>query len=242
MNPILMESLENMEQSSSSPKKESKPPKIILVFDTETSGLLPKAGEDTNIEKYPFILQLSFVLYDMQSQRTIHKYNKYIRVPENVVISKFITNLTGITRQMCNDGVSIVSAIQDFYRAYKLCDAIVGHNISFDRQMLEIETIRNYGILSQTIPMAAFMFNTTFQRLENKQMCCTMAMGRNVCNLMVPSKTNPSNAYKKNPKLEELYMHLFQEKMPNAHDAMFDTIACLRCFVMLKIGADVVGV
>lgn len=240
MNQVLLESLETMEPCINI-KKESKHPKIILVFDTETSGLIPKSDEDINITKYPFILQLSFILYDMQTQKTIHKYNKYIRVPDYVIISQFITNLTGITRQMCNCGVSIVSAIQDFYRAYKLCDAVVGHNISFDRQMLEVEIIRNYGILSQTIPMVAFMFNSTFQRLENKQLYCTMAMGRNVCNLMVPGKTNTASTYKKNPKLEELYMHLFQEKMPNAHDALFDTVACLRCFVMLKTKVDIVS-
>ena len=240
MNQLLQESLEmstaTTPPTTSPPKKHD--PKIVLVFDTETSGLFPKPDEDTKITDYPYILQLSFILYDMRTQKIVHKYNKYIRVPDHVIISKFITNLTGITRQMCNCGVSIVNALLDFYRAYKLCDAVVGHNVAFDRQMIEIEVIRNYNILAQTNPMVAFMFNGIFQRLENKQQYCTMTMGRNICSIMVPSKTNPASSYKKNPKLEELYQYLFNEAMPNAHDALYDTMACLRCFVMLKAGVD----
>lgn len=239
MNPYLLESLDNSISSNCSIKKfESK---IVLVFDTETSGLFPKSNSE-NLEEYPYILQLSFVLYDIKNQKIIHKFNKYIKIPENVEISPFITNLTGITHEMCNEGISIISALQHFYRAYKLCDSIVSHNISFDRQMIELEIIRNYTILSQSIPMSAFIFNSLFQRLENKQQFCTMAIGKNICNLIVTSKTNPGNSYKKNPKLEELYEYLFKEKMPNAHDALYDTLACLRCFVQLKTGIDCVEV
>lgn len=232
MNHTLQESLENSTQLSTKTMDR----KIILVFDTETSGLFPKSN--CNLEEYPFILQLSFVLYDIPRRKVLYTYNKYIKVPDHVSITPFISNLTGITKDMCNNGVSISVALQELYRAYKLCDAIVAHNITFDRQMIELEIIRNYPILLQTVPMIAFMFNTTFQRLENKQQFCTMALGKNICNLMVTSKTNPENTYKKNPKLEELYEFLFKEKIQNAHDALYDTHACLRCFIMLKTGID----
>ena len=242
MNPLLLESL----NASSSPSNKGeqielakKIPKIILVFDTETSGLLPNKTDELILDKYPFILQLSFVLYDMEQRRTLRKYNKYIKVQEYVEISPFITNLTGITKEICMSGVDITIALLEFYSAYKLCDAIVGHNISFDCKMLELEIIRNYNILSKTNPTIALIFNSTFQRLENKRMYCTMSMGRNICNIMVASKTNPQNFYKKNPKLEELYSKLFLEKIPNAHDALFDTMACLRCFVKIMSDVDI---
>lgn len=239
---------ESLEPEHIAPNPPKKTPKMILVFDTETSGLFPKCTEssfgesepvDPNI--YPYILQLCFILYDTQSQKIIHKYNKYIKVPEHVTISPFITNLTGITREMCNAGVSISSALHEFYCAYKLCDSIVAHNISFDRQMIELEIIRYYNVLmriGKTPKTIAFMFHSIYQRLNNKQMYCTMAMGRNICNLIVIQKTNPDKSYKKNPKLGELYEHLFKEKLPNAHDALFDTMACLRCFVMMSEGRD----
>lgn len=207
--------------------------KIILVFDTETSGLFPKSGASIPITDYPYVLQLSFVLYDISARRILYQYNKYIRPLDNIVISHFITNLTGITREICDSkGVSIIQALQELYRAYKLCDTIVAHNISFDIQMIEIEIIRNYSLLSQTVPMIAFMFNDTFNRLEKKRKICTMAMGKNKCNIMMTDKNG--NAYKKNPKLEELYTHLFGEPISNAHDAFYDTMACLRCFIKLQ--------
>ena len=245
MNAILKEILDNSAVKMESEQSDSNHKKVILVFDTETSGLFPKPNKDismkSKLEDYPYILQLSFVLFDMKTRKIIHKYNKYIKVPDHVIISPFITDLTGITREKCNKGVSIIVALQELYHAYKLCDAIVAHNISFDRQMVEIETIRNFNLLVRTIPMIAFIFNSTFHKLENKEVLCTMSIGKNVCNILVVSKTNPENTYKKNPKLEELYEHLFQESINNAHDALYDTLACLRCFLKLyyKIDFDI---
>lgn len=216
---------------------ESKLPKMILVFDTETSGLIPWSSK--KMEEYPYVLQLSFILYDVVQKKIVYKYNKYIKPPDNVIITQFITDLTGINRELCNkSGVNIVTALHEFYQAYKLCDAIVAHNIQFDIKMLEVEIIRNYAELVRTIPRIAFMFNTTYNNFINKQTFCTMLLGKNICNILVPSKTDPKVSYKKNPKLEELYEKLFQEKIANAHDAYYDTVACLRCFVSLKYNED----
>lgn len=231
-------------QDSGDAKNRTHVSRYILVFDTETTGLFPKASNTSgdslvpnNERLYPYIIQLCFIVYDMESNTIIRQYNKHINIPGYVVISPFITNLTGITREMCDSGVSIISALHHFYSAYKLCDTIVAHNLAFDKQMIELEIIRNNSKL-KTIPLISFMFNETFRILKNKQFYCTMIMSRNICNLMVPSKTNPLVKYKKNPKLEELYEFLFQEKIVNAHDALFDTIACLRCFVKISEGSE----
>ena len=77
--------------------------KTILVFDVETSGLLPKKDKsDPNhipIEAYPHILQLSYALYDISSNQLLDKYDTYINVKKEVEISDKITELTGITRR-----------------------------------------------------------------------------------------------------------------------------------------------
>ena len=57
-----------------------------------------------------------------------------------------------------------------------------------------------------------------------------------ICNLTMVSKFNPSKQFKKNPKLSELYQHLFQKIPENLHNSMIDTLVCLRCF--LKIFYD----
>ena len=48
---------------------------IIMVFDVETSGLLPKKDKSNPnhipVEDYPYILQLSYALYDISSNKLL---------------------------------------------------------------------------------------------------------------------------------------------------------------------------
>ena len=49
-------------------------PHKILVFDVETNGLLPKNniyGHPIPMEKYPYILQLSYTIYDNEKKKNI---------------------------------------------------------------------------------------------------------------------------------------------------------------------------
>ena len=57
----------------------------VLVFDTETNGLLPKRDKTTRlpvINEYPYILQLSFVLYNIETSTYEKIYNEYIKVDD----------------------------------------------------------------------------------------------------------------------------------------------------------------
>ena len=38
----------------------------ILIFDVETTGLLPKIINMENISEYPYIIQLSYILFDTE--------------------------------------------------------------------------------------------------------------------------------------------------------------------------------
>ena len=100
-----------------------------LVFDVETSGLLPKNKEDAKLEDYPHILQLSFVVFDTDGWKVVKSGNTYINVPQKIEISKKITELTGITREMCDKGIQIQRALREFGKEYMECDIIVAHNI-----------------------------------------------------------------------------------------------------------------
>ena len=46
---------------------------IVLVFDTETSGLFKEVD---NIDKCPRITQLSFILYNVTTNETLEVYNQ----------------------------------------------------------------------------------------------------------------------------------------------------------------------
>ena len=61
-----------------------------LIFDVETTGLLPRAkkngAEFIAISDYPHILQLSFAIYD-SSQKSVQKYDSYVKIPDEIVSS-----------------------------------------------------------------------------------------------------------------------------------------------------------
>jgi DNA polymerase III alpha subunit (gram-positive type) len=205
----------------------------VLVFDVETSGLLPKNKEDAKIEEYPYILQISFVVFDTNGWKITKTANTYINVPQSVEITKKITELTGITREMCDKGIQIQRALREFAKEYMECDIIVAHNINFDRQMIKTEIERNKEFLE---PNTRILFDRDFEKQNNKFNYCTMYGGKNLCKIeMTDSK---GEKYFKCPKLVELYEHLFEMVPGNLHNSLVDTFICLRCFVKMRFKFD----
>jgi DNA polymerase III epsilon subunit-like protein len=211
----------------------------LLVFDVETTGLLPKNVKlsPLSIGEFPHILQFSYLLYDVDKNDIIQTTDNYIKVDSNVVISPKITELTGITREKCNDGISILNALKEFYDLYSRSDVIVSHNMNFDRAMVLVELCRYREAITNTIPYIFTLFNKSHMDRCEMEMYCTMEHGVNVCNIMVESKTNPGKPYKKWPRLIELYEHLFDYRPENLHNSYIDSLLCLRCY--LKMVKDI---
>ena len=110
----------------------------VLVFDTETTGL-PEGRNPSiyQIEKWPYVLQLSYIIYDTDIQAILRYIDCIIRIPDDVTISDGSTQIHGITRDVSNtQGKPIEEALTDFDYWVKQCDVIVGHNVSFDKRML----------------------------------------------------------------------------------------------------------
>lgn len=212
--------------------------KMALVFDVETSGLIPKKmpndGSITPIDVYPYILQIAYVVYDIEKQCIVKKYNEYIRPPSSVFINAKITEITGITREICDSkGVDITSALTEFYHDYTPNTYIVAHNISFDQTIIEIEIHRNNEILKQNGIDALRLFNSLYNKINNIELYCTMKIGKNICNITVERADGKTGNYKKFPKLSELHEKLFGTVPDNMHDAYVDTMACLKCFLQM---------
>ncbi len=195
----------------------------ILVFDVETTGLLPKAG---SAEPKPHIIQFSFILYDADKRTVAESHNYYISVGPEVVISPKITELTGITREMCDTkGIPIVEALIQFERLYKKADNVVAHNFRFDSEMIRIEVERNGRIGDFTL------FDKVNDAKCGRVQVCTMMGSVHVCNIMVEQPGR--KPYAKWPTLLELHRHLFVTTPANLHNAIVDVLVCLRCFVNL---------
>ena len=116
----------------------------VLVFDTETTGL--PEGRNPSVmdgDKWPHIIQLSFILYDTDTGNMLTCEDHIIKLDASVVISPESVNIHGITRsQSIRKGIPLREAISDFNRALKMADWVVGHNLSFDKRMIMAESNR----------------------------------------------------------------------------------------------------
>jgi DNA polymerase-3 subunit alpha len=218
----------------------------ILIFDVETTGLLPKlnGAEIPALIAYPYIIQFSFILFNLLSQTIERKYNYYIDIPKDIEISEKITELTGVTREILNKkGQSLIIALDNFYDCYMLADTVVAHNFDFDSKMIQIETQRNFELIREQMPYGLNLFNNIYERLHSIDRYCTMRQGTNLCNIMVSRKdasgVEIGKPYKKWPTLLELYVYLFNKTPSNLHNSMMDVLVCLRCYLKMRKKVDI---
>ena len=200
---------------------------LVLVFDTETNGFIK--GDTGNLDDFPHIVQLSFILYDTISKEMIECCDFIINCEKKFKIPIETTNIHGITEEISiNQGVSIRTALQKFYDTLRKANYLVAHNIQFDDNMVQIE-FRRLGLDGQYL-----MSETNLNRLEQY---CTMKNSKNLCKLPVKSKTGV--LYYKNPKQSELHEYLFGTLPENLHNSLNDVLVCLRCFIKMKFTIDV---
>lgn len=203
---------------------------LILIFDVETSGLIPK-GEPA-LDLCPYILQLSFIVFNVETLTVEQKYNNYINIPSKVKILPEIEKLTGITRAKCNSGVVVVEALNALYDAYIKCSKVIAHNIEFDSKMVRIELARNPG--RKTLHLCELL-TRGFELANKKERYCTMGNSIELCSIVVEAidRKGQTYQYKKFPKLSELHQKLFGVIPENLHDSMVDTMVCLKCYMKM---------
>lgn len=191
----------------------------VLVFDTETSGLIPKKYETIN--DCPYILQLGCILVNTDGSKKVDKIesiNEIINAPLEKLDDR-VTEITGLTIERIKNGVDIVPILIKLKEMMEQCDVLVAHNLEFDLKMIKLEFERNK--IELNISKACY---------------CTMKKSTHLCKI---EKENSFGKYLKWPTLEELHKHLFPDfKVNNLHDAYVDTLLCLRCYLMLNCKLD----
>jgi hypothetical protein len=200
---------------------------LILCFDTETTGLFrPKKTDPPNTVKEPYVLQISWCIYDKYECAIIKMVDTYIRVADTVPITAEITAINGATREKCNGGILITDALKMFYNDFIQCGVVIAHNLEYDQQMLLLEWAR-YKEELKAFPID-LLFSTGWLMANNIKLKCTQRIGTPLCKIVVPNR----GGYKF-PKLVELYEFLFHETPENLHNSMIDILVCLRCFLKM---------
>jgi len=197
----------------------------VLVIDTETTGLPDKNASIFNHSQWPYIIQVSFILYNEVSNDVIYTFNEYINIDESINISDESLSVHGITREYLNkNGINIKIALHTLLTAFKSADIIIGHNLRFDKNMIMVEFGRN---------------NVHHNLYKSKNYVCTMKETKELCKIPLPS----NNEKFKSPKLTELFKYCFPlEDIPkNMHNSMIDIIICMRCYYKYKHNIDLLA-
>jgi DNA polymerase III epsilon subunit-like protein len=175
----------------------------ILVFDTETTGLV---GKNDNV----YICQLAWCVYNTKTKKKAIYTNFILNVPIEIQNS----DIHGITTEISNKGYDFSEIIDIFLADVDSCDMIVAHNLKYDLQALEIELNRleRYDDIDY---------------LYNKKYYDTMKESIQLLKI-----TGKYGKYKY-PKLQELYTYFFGCNFENAHNAEADIKATLKCYIEL---------
>ena len=200
---------------------------VILVFDTETTGLPERNASIMDVEKWPHILQLSYILYDSETKTLLELYDNLIKIPPSVIITPGSEAIHHISNDMCLEkGIPLHDALSAFNKALDQADVIVGHNISFDKRLIMVECKRLYKAQRFTV--------NGIQKPEY----CTMKKSVDICRIEAESYSG--DMYYKYPKLSELHFHLFGEQPYGTHNALADILICLRCYLKMVSNYDFV--
>lgn len=191
----------------------------VLVFDTETTGLpIGRNPSITDTELWPFIIQISYILFDTDKNKIIECKDDIIKLDSSVEITEGSIAIHGITPKICErKGIPIKEALDKFNELLNQADRVVGHNVSFDKRMIMVESIRNKMKQYFTI------------NGDRKSECCTMKHFTETCGIEKINKNG--NKYFKFPTLTELHNYFFNFTPKSTHDAMADVLICLRCYV-----------
>ncbi len=215
----------------------------ILVFDTETSGL-PKAKliSEYTLNLWPHILQFSYVIYDTELNDIIEINDNIVKVSKDVFIPEDSIKVHGITNDFSSEnGIPIDDILSDFFYHLLNVDLLVGHNISFDINMVRAEL---YRMIYQNMPKTdsgsnnkidLYKFNLNLL-VNSKNICCTLQDSIELCKIEAIDKYG--NSYFKYPKLAELHQKLFGTVPNNLHNSLNDILVTLRCYMKMKHNID----
>lgn len=159
-----------------------------MVLDTET-------GNISNTK----LAELGYIVYN-KDNKIIKEYSSLIKPDYEINNTQF----HGITTSMAiKHGKDLQDVLLTLYNDLLDVDAVIGHNISFDKKVLLIQCdIINCIKLKKLIEMKKFI--------------CTLAMARKI---MAPPH-----------KLNDVYKHFFKQDINKQHRALEDCKSCADCY------------
>lgn len=187
---------------------------MLLVFDTETSGLW-RDDLDVQDPSQPHLVQLGAQLFDLDYRRRGHM-NVLIK-PEGWEIEQEAASVHGISTATCHRyGVPLVAALSTFQGLVACASRIIAHHALFDRRVVAAAIFRAHGT------------GVWWQRCGTK-MFCTMETATPVLKIQ-------GEFGDKFPSLEEAVAMLAPGTPKPTHDADTDISATVAVYRALIAG------
>ena len=208
-----------------------------LVFDTETTGLINKTNLSIeNVELFPHIVQLSYIIYDDQIKEITLTYDVIIKLENPSLIKPENSAIHKITPEMSSKSkITIYQALNMLFNSLSHVDMIIGHNLSFDINMINVEILR---LKEKNLYNPVMEYG--FKKLTNsKFVFCTMKQNIERCAI---KRTNKFGTYNKYPRLSELHLNLFKQMPLNLHNSLIDVLITLRCYVFTELSYDIINI
>lgn len=175
--------------------------KIVVAFDTETTGLIKP--EITDIKKQPEIIELYMAKLIHRKDGVIEQIDELdtFLKPQFGEVSPTITKITNITPEMVANAPTFGQKFKEIAEFNVGVHAWVAHNCAFDTAMMANEIARVDKIVHFPFPPEKICTVQKTMHIEQRRM-----------------------------SLSNLYQHLFGEQFPDAHRAKADVQAMIRCY------------
>ena len=115
---------------------------MYLIYDTETTGL-PKnfSAPVSDSENWPRLVQIAWQLHNDMGE--LIEVKNFIVRPEGFTIPYNAEKIHGIsTKRALDQGVDLSFVLKEFNKSISKSNFIVGHNISFDINIMGAEFFR----------------------------------------------------------------------------------------------------
>ncbi|MDH3004668.1 MAG: 3'-5' exonuclease, partial [Candidatus Shikimatogenerans sp. JK-2022] len=116
---------------------------MFLFIDTETTGLpIDNIFKKKEIYNWPRLIQISWLMYN-KNGKLISNKNFYIKLNKKYIISLESIKKHGITPiYLKQHGININKILKIFIKVLKKTKILIGHNISYDINILLSELFR----------------------------------------------------------------------------------------------------
>ncbi|RZD41721.1 MAG: hypothetical protein CXT73_04420, partial [Methanobacteriota archaeon] len=137
-----------------------------------------------NTHLYPYIVPISWLIYDDILKKVTKIEDHVIKLPEGIQVPKVCSDIHGITTEkMLEKGENIVDVLKLFTKDLLDSNYIIAHNINFDKTIIQAEYIRNNKI--------------DWIGRHRKEEYCTMANSKEICSIIKKTKNGHTNFYSK---------------------------------------------